>query len=69
MKFKLVDEWRSAWKWISVNSMAAALAVQVTWANIPDDMKRTIPADYVFYLTAALLGLGIVGRLTKQGGA
>jgi hypothetical protein len=63
---KLVDDARRAWRWISVQAMAAAVAVQATWATLPDDMKAGIPPQLVQWLTLALLVLGIVGRLVKQ---
>ena len=65
-KLELVEDARSAWRWISVQAMAAALAVQGAWASVPEDMKASIPASYVQWLTLALLALGIGGRLVKQ---
>lgn len=62
----LVDNAGSAWKWLSVQAMALAGAVQATWLALPDEFKTTIPANYVQYLTFALLVLGIGGRLVKQ---
>jgi hypothetical protein len=63
---KLVDNWKSAWRWISVHAMAAAAAVQVTWASIDEAMRDKLPDNLVLYLTLALLFLGLVGRLVKQ---
>lgn len=63
---KLVENARSAWKWISVQAMAAAIALQGAWAALPDDMKASISPDVVRWATLALLALGIVGRLVKQ---
>ena len=65
-KLVLVDDARKAWRWISIQAMTAALAVQGTWTSVPDDMKASIPASYVQWLTLALLALGIGGRLVKQ---
>lgn len=64
---KLVDDAKQAWKWISVQSMAAAVALQGAWEFIPDDMKASIPHSWVTYATLGLLALGLVGRLVKQG--
>lgn len=64
---RLVEDARKAWKWISVQAMALAGAIQVAWLSIPDDMKASIPAKYVTVLTLGLLVLGIAGRLVKQG--
>ena len=64
---RLVEDARKAWRWISVQAMALAGAIQVAWLSIPDDMKASIPAKYVTVLTLGLLVLGIAGRLVKQG--
>lgn len=63
---KLVDDAKNAWRWVSMQAMTAALAVQGAWAVLPDEMRATIPPTYVQWATFALLGLGIVGRLVKQ---
>jgi len=64
---KLVDDWKQAWKWISVQSMTVAMAIQGAWMFIPEDMKASIPKEVVHGITMALLFVGIVGRLKKQG--
>ena len=63
---KFVDDVKTAWRWFSVQAMAAALAVQGAWVSLPEDMKASIPASYVQWLTLALLALGIGGRLVQQ---
>lgn len=65
---KLVDDARRAWRWISVQCMALALALQGAWEACPDELKTGIPPRTVTIITLALLVLGIVGRLVKQGG-
>ena len=67
MKLQLIDDWRKAWKWFSVNAMLLAAAIQGAWLQIPDDMKTHIPPQLVQYATIALLILGVAGRLIKQG--
>lgn len=64
---KLVPEARKAWRWFSVQAMAWALAIQGAWATVPEDMKASVPAGLVHWLTIGLLALGIAGRLVKQG--
>lgn len=66
MKFELVEDWRKAWRWFSVNAMIAAAAIQGTWLQIPDDMKAHIPSQLISGATIALLVLGVIGRLVKQ---
>lgn len=67
MKLELVEDWRKAWRWFSVNAMILAAAIQGAWLQIPDDMKSSIPPQLVQYATIALLIFGVVGRLIQQG--
>lgn len=65
-KFRLVDDWRQAWCWISVKCMVLGGAIQGAWIFIPEDMKASIPPNIVQYVTIALLAVGVLGRVTKQ---
>lgn len=64
---KLIDEWKQAYKWISVRCMGLAISIQGAWAAISDDMKTHIPSWLVTTLTIGILILGVGGRLIKQG--
>ena len=66
MKFNLVEDWRSAWKWISVNCMVVPGAIQGAWLYIPDDLKQSLSPHLVSGITIALLALGLAGHLKKQ---
>jgi hypothetical protein len=63
---KLVDDAGKAWKWFSMHAMVAGTALQGAWLALPDDMKASIPPQYVTWATFALFVLGIAGRLVKQ---
>lgn len=63
---KLVRDWRHVWSYFSTQAMAIAGAVQMTWVTLPDDMRGSIPTEWVSYGTAALLALGVAGRFVKQ---
>lgn len=63
----LIPNWRRAWRYYSQQAMAAAVAIQATWAALPADLRDTIPAWLVTGLTIAILVLGIIGRLVDQG--
>jgi len=67
MKLKLIEDWRNAWRWFSVNAMLLAAAIQGAWLQVPDDMKATLPPHVVSYSTIVLLVLGVLGRILKQG--
>lgn len=62
----LVENAKDAWRWISVQAMTLAGALQGAWLYIPEDLKANIPAHLVNGLTILLLIAGIVGRLVKQ---
>lgn len=63
---RLVDNWKSAWKWFSVHCMTLAAAIQGGWASISDDMKQSIPHNLITFLTIGLLIMGVGGRIVKQ---
>lgn len=65
---KLVSDWRRIWRYYSTQAMAIAATVQLTWAQLPDDMRASVPPHIVSYATGALLVLGVIGRLVDQGG-
>lgn len=64
---KLIPNWRDAWKWFSVQSMAIAMALQGTWLSLPVALQSKVPSDWVFGMTIAVLVLGFFGRLVDQG--
>ena len=63
---KLIDEWRHAWRWFSMQAMVMVAALQGGWAALPDDLKQHFPARLVTALSVGLLLLGIGGRLVRQ---
>ena len=63
---KLIDNWRKAYRMLSIQAMAFATAIQGAWVFIPDDMKASIPPTVVQWVTMGLLAFGIVGRLVDQ---
>lgn len=65
-KPKLVPDWRRSWRWISVQMMTAAGAVQGAWLAVPDDLKTSVPPALVQWITLGLLLLGVGGRLVTQ---
>ncbi len=63
---RLVDEWRTAWRWFSLQAMALVVAVQGAWAAIPDDLRQHFPTWLVTAVSVGLLLVRIGGRLVKQ---
>tara|TARA_R110000822_G_scaffold64325_5_gene157964 strand:+ start:8188 stop:8415 length:228 start_codon:yes stop_codon:yes gene_type:complete len=63
---ELVDDAKQAWKWISMQAMVLAAAIQGAWLYIPEDLKLSIPPNVVQGVTLVLLVAGVAGRLVKQ---
>lgn len=63
---KLVKNAKQAWKWFSVQSLVLCTALQGAWVFVPADLKVALP-DWAFNtLCAAILILGVIGRLVDQ---
>lgn len=63
---KLVSDWRRCWRMFSVQAMVLASAIQGAWEAMPVEMQAQLPQGFVHWLTIALLGFGIIGRLIEQ---
>ena len=63
---KLIDNWKKAYRMLSVQVMVVATAIQGTWVLVPEDLKTSIPPTVVQWITMCLLAFGIVGRLIAQ---
>jgi len=63
---KLVENWKEAWKWFSVQAISLAFI----WEVLPDETKETIflvvPDAVEPHVTNILLGLAVLGRLVDQ---
>lgn len=64
----VVPEWRQSWRWLSMHAMTLALAVQAAWLAVPEDLRAMVPGWSAAGLTAALMVLGVAGRLVEQPG-
>ena len=62
----LVENVKDSWKWISMQAMALAAALQGAWVYIPEDLRSSANPYLVNGLTLVLLAIGIAGRLVKQ---
>jgi hypothetical protein len=65
-RLELVDDAKQAGRWLSVQSMVVAGAIQGAWLFLPEDLKASIPPNVVQGITLALLAFGVAGRLVKQ---
>lgn len=65
-RLQLVDDAKQAWRWLSMQAMVVAGAIQGAWLFIPEDLKSSIPPHIIQIVTLALLAFGVAGRLVKQ---
>lgn len=63
---KLVPNWKQAWKWFSMQSMALSVALLGGWQALPADLKSEVPASWAMAVAIAILILGALGRLVDQ---
>lgn len=63
---KLVDDWRSALRWFSVQVPAVNAAFLLTWSQLPQKFQDALPLPWVIGIAVVLLVVGVVGRLVKQ---
>ena len=68
MKPKLVKNWRDGLKWFSVQANIAAGSIVAVWVMLPEDMKSSVPSEWVMGATVAAIVLGTIGRFVDQGG-
>lgn len=62
----LIENWKSAWRWFSVQALGALVLLPIVWASIPDDVKHLMPlgwGKWVFFIIAAA---GLIGRFVDQ---
>lgn len=71
---RLVDDWKNAWKWASVQiSTGAALVFAIgpdllaAWGLLPQDLKSALPDGSARWISAAAFLLVLLGRVfTRQ---
>lgn len=68
MKVCLVPNWRRAWRWLSMNIPATNFAFLGTWATLPPKFQDALPIEWVLGIAAALILMGMFGRLIEQEG-
>lgn len=63
---KLVSNWRSFWRWHSVWIAGLIAALPVAWASMPDDLRASIPDEWLPYISGAMFIAFLIGRLRDQ---
>jgi hypothetical protein len=62
----VIDDWRQAWRFFSLWFISIAGILQSTWDVVPPDIRASMPAGTLKWVTIVLLVLGGVGRFIKQ---
>jgi hypothetical protein len=63
---RLIDNVKDAWKFFSMQAMAAAVSLQAIWVALPDDLRESVPQNIVQWITIAIIVSGMVGRVVSQ---
>lgn len=63
---KLVEDWKEAWKWLSVRCPILAAILLESWNELPTDLKECMPHNIIMHIAVILLFCGIVGRVIRQ---
>lgn len=64
MELKLVDNWKTGWRWFS--NIALTSIVAINTAPIPPELIQVLPPDAQQKVTISLAVLGLIGRFIKQ---
>lgn len=64
MGLKLVENWQSGWKWISMQAGFAVLVINTL--AVPQDVAALIPPVWVHVVNMVLGGLVMFGNLVQQ---
>lgn len=65
-KPQLIDDWRAAWRFLSVQASALNASLLAGWLALPEDLKASIPSWLPVGIALALLATSVVGRVIKQ---
>lgn len=65
---RLVDNARNAWRWFSVQALAALGVIPVVWYALPPESQDLIPEAVRPWVLTAVALAGLSGRLVKQQG-
>lgn len=63
---KLIPDWKDAWRWFSVQALAAIVALPIVWGMLPSDVKAFLPEGWEPWVLVGLAAGGIIGRVIDQ---
>lgn len=68
MKIKLVNDYKSAWKWITIHLSILGGAATAMWEYMPA-LQSAVPQPLATKITIGLFASIAIGRLIRQGGS
>lgn len=63
---KFLPNWRQAWRWFSMQALAAIIVIPMVWSMLPADVKAYVPHDWQPWILVLIAAAGIVGRVIDQ---
>lgn len=65
---KLIQDWRQAWRFYSVQALAVIAAIPIVWASLPEEWRATVPSEWIKVMVVVVAVAGILGRIIQQPG-
>ena len=65
-KPKLIEEWRSSWRFYSTHIAALNSSLLLTYLALPEKLQDALPPTVVISVAVLLLALGFGARLISQ---
>lgn len=62
----VIDDAKDAWKWLSVQMMALAFALEATLIAAPEFIRGYLPEWATEWSALFIIGVGLLGRFWKQ---
>lgn len=65
-RLKLVDDYRQAWKWFSVQAIALLSVLPSVWLSLPEEWRDAVPDGWKIAGCLLVGAAGIYGRIVDQ---
>ena len=62
----MIENWKEAWKWFSVQVLALLTIAPVIWSELPEDVKAMIPPEWRPWIIAFVALAGLILRFKAQ---
>ncbi len=65
---QIIENWKSAWRWISVWALFTLSCLPIVWASLPPDLKTEVPDGWAKWIMMLVALGGLAGRFVDQKG-